>query len=368
MPDFPHRGDGLAAVGALVSGTVVASGTDGPTVSLRMDDASWLFSRISRLMMEARKRATDADDPVARCPALLGASPAVHRARSAVRVAGRTSTGVLVMRERGCLGQDVARAIHDAGEHPRMAFLGIESDATDASFVSRLVANPSRIVADRLGVSDGTAATVFLDRVECLPPKDQAKLAEAFCLGRIGSANSPVLLIAGTLDDLRARVSAGRFRQDLYYYLAVVIVEIPPLRTRLEDVPLLLSHFLQEAATSFGRPLPRIPRRVVELCENYHWPGNLRELQCVAERLFTSSPSSRLDANVLPDEIRYPKPPNHSAFSFELPPEGLKLNDLERYLIAQALELHSGNRTRAARMLGLSRQTLLYRMQKFGLR
>ena len=175
-------------------------------------------------------------------------------------------------------------------------------------------------------------------------------------------------IIAASNSSLSEGVDKGVFRQDLYYHLAVLIVEIPPLRLRRGDVSVLFSHFLRQIAASSGRPVPRVPRRVIELCEHYHWPGNVRELRCVVERLLASNATSRLNPGALPDEIRRPTAPNHEALPFELPPEGLKLEELERHLIRQTLERHGGNRTHAARMLGLSRQTLLYRMKKYGLR
>ncbi len=147
-----------------------------------------------------------------------------------------------------------------------------------------------------------------------------------------------------------------------------MVVEVPPLRERPEDIPELLSSFLSDLCASSQRPVPRIPQRLVDLCQRYTWPGNARELHSVAKGLLASSDRSLLKVAALPDEIRYPAVPRRRGLSFTLPAEGLVLGELERHLIQQALERQGGNRTQAARMLGLSRQTLLYRMQKHGLR
>jgi DNA-binding NtrC family response regulator len=320
-------------------------------------------------MNQVRNSLEEVDDLASRCPALLGTSAAMRRARSAVRVAARTTVAVLVKCEEGCLGEMVARTIHDAGSQSKAPFVRVECGGDDAAaLVSRLVEEPGRThdVAD--GLLDGSRATVFLDRVDRLAPSGQAKLAEGFGLGQLGAAGSKIRILAGTHEDLSARVSTGTFRQDLYYHLAVLIVEIPPLRMRQADISVLFSHFLRQIAASSGRPVPRVSRRVIELCEHYGWTGNLRELRCVVERLMISSTASRLSPRSLPDEIRRPTAPNDEAGPVRLPPEGMTREELERQLIRQALDRNGGNRTHAARMLGLSRQTLLYRMKKYGLR
>ncbi len=313
-------------------------------------------------MSQVRTKRVEVDDRASRCPALLGSSPAMRRARLAVRIAARTTAAVLVTREEGCLGEMVARTIHDAGDQPKSPFVRIECGGGD------VVALVSKLAEDLGGAPGASRATVFLDRLDHLPPSDQAKLAQKHDLLRIGTTAGRVRILGGAQDNLRARVSAGTFRQDLYYHLAVLTVEIPPLRQRRADISVLFSHFLRQIAASSDRPVPRVSRRVIGLCEHYSWPGNVRELRCVVERLLASNTASRLSPRALPDEIRCPRAPNHEGIPFQLPPEGLKLEELERDLIRQALDRQGGNRTHAARMLGLSRQTLLYRMQKHGLR
>ncbi|NIQ19955.1 MAG: AAA family ATPase [Gammaproteobacteria bacterium] len=302
-----------------------------------------------------------------RCAALLGSSAVARRARQAARVAARSSTCVLVSREAGCLGGQVARSIHEASARAEFPFVSIECDDDSSVLVARLSAGPGESIAAVCG-RDAPQATVFLDPLEDLSPAAQTDLARSFATGRLGTDASNVRILAGTRVDLKARAAAGAFRQDLYYHVAVVVVEVPPLRDRPEDIPELLSNVLSDLCASSKRQVPRIPRRVVELCQRYSWPGNARELRCIAKRLLASSESARLKVAALPDEIRHPTLPRRGDDLFRLPPDGLNLGELERHLIQQALERQGGNRTQAARMLGLSRQTLLYRMQKHGLR
>lgn len=302
-----------------------------------------------------------------RCAALLGSSAVARRARQAARVAARSSTCVLVSREAGCLGGEVARSIHDASARAEFPFVSIECDDDSSVLVARLAAEPADSIA-AAGGRDASQATLFLDQLEALSPVAQADLARGFAAGRLGADESEVRILAGTRVDLKARAAAGAFRQDLYYHVAVVVVEVPALRDRPEDVPELLSNVLSDLCASSKRQVPRISRRIVELCQRYSWPGNARELRSVAKRLLASSESARLKVAALPDEIRHPALPHRRDGLFRLPPEGVNLGELERHLIEQALERQGGNRTQAARMLGLSRQTLLYRMQKHGLR
>jgi DNA-binding NtrC family response regulator len=316
-------------------------------------------------MKPSRHTLSAVADAAMRCPALIGSSAAIGRARKAVRLAARTDASVLVIREAGCCGGIVARTIHEASARAKFPFVPIECESVDAL---TLISSFGRKRADADAQQDGTCGTVFLDGLDRIPMSAQKALAEGLELGRPGGPEHNARVIAGTRDDLRVLLSEGSFRYDLYYNLAVLVVEIPPLRKRREDIRDLLDHCVGEAAEKMGRPMPSIPRRLVELSEGYSWPGNLRELRCVAARLVASYSKSKLDLSALPEEIRNPQAPEHEPVPFQLPPEGVNLDVLERHLIGQALERHGGNRTHAARALGLSRQTLLYRMQKHGYR
>jgi DNA-binding NtrC family response regulator len=172
--------------------------------------------------------------------------------------------------------------------------------------------------------------------------------------------------VAATNRDLEELVAQERFRQDLYFRLAVVPLRVPPLRDRRDDIPLLASHFLGRQAEQTGRPGLQLPPEAFRLFDRYPWPGNVRELENAIERLVVMSRGNELDLQALPRRIRGEGEPDASTFL--LPPEGVTLEAVEKDLIRQALERTGGNRSAAARSLGLTRQTLLYRMQKYGLR
>jgi two-component system NtrC family response regulator len=176
-----------------------------------------------------------------------------------------------------------------------------------------------------------------------------------------------VRIVAATHRDLEEMIRDGTFRQDLYYRLAVVPLAVPPLRDRRDDIPLLADHFLRTMQQRTGRPQLRLPRQAFALFDRYAWPGNVRELENTIERMVVLSRDDRLSVETLPEKIRGSAEAGGSP-GIKLPPGGVRLEELERDLIRQALERHGGNRTHAAKDLGLTRNTLLYRMQKHGLR
>ena len=163
--------------------------------------------------------------------------------------------------------------------------------------------------------------------------------------------------------DLPAEVKAGRFRADLYYRLQVVPLELPPLNQRSEDIPLLLTYFAKQFAGN-NAPL-RFSKEVIQQLQRYDWPGNVRELSNFCQRISLLQPGSMLQLTDLPPEILQNSAVTPQQFS--IPPTGIDLAQIELDLIEQALEMAAGNRSKAARLLGITRDTLLYRMQKYGL-
>jgi DNA-binding NtrC family response regulator len=163
---------------------------------------------------------------------------------------------------------------------------------------------------------------------------------------------------------LWAEVVAGRFRRDLYLRLCVVPLDVPPLRDRVIDIPALTAHFLIVAGTRHGLPTPRLHPGAERIFRRHSWPGNLRELANLCERLTILFPGGRIAPENLPREMIAGELRPEGTGGFRLPPQGLDLNGLEAELIRQALALAGGNKSRAARLLGLTRDTLLYRIQK----
>jgi two-component system NtrC family response regulator len=223
--------------------------------------------------------------------------------------------------------------------------------------------------AGKFVAADG--GTLFLDEIGEIPLDLQPKILRALQTGevdRIGQdtpTQVDVRIIAATNRDLDKLIAEGSFRSDLYYRLAVIPLEVPPLRERREDIPLLAQHFLTRLAERAGRSGLRFPPEALSLFDRYSWPGNVRELENVVERMVVMSREETLSLSTLPDAIRTHPEPGGS--SLRLPPEGVDFESLEKSFIRQALDRTEGNRTRAAHLLGLTRNTLLYRMQKYGL-
>ncbi len=185
-------------------------------------------------------------------------------------------------------------------------------------------------------------------------------------IGESAPRKVDVRIIAATNRDLKTMVEDGQFREDLYFRLAVVPVDLPPLRERREDIPLLTEHFLQRASEKHRSGDLRMEREVFAALSAYSWPGNVRELENAVERMVVLADAEAITVDNLPDNIRHPS--GYAAnVLLELPPEGLSIEQVEREIIRRALEMHGGNQTRTARYLDITRSALIYRMQKFEL-
>jgi transcriptional regulator with PAS, ATPase and Fis domain len=213
--------------------------------------------------------------------------------------------------------------------------------------------------------------TVFLDEIDSLPVPIQAKFlrfletGEIQPVGETKSHTVDVRLIAATNANLQERIESGDFRRDLYYRLNVVPLEIPPLRDRSDDIPALLQLFIQRFSQSHSIVPPRLSKAALQRLLHYGWPGNVRELRNVCERLCILMAGQEVQDFNLPVEIISGVQANTTDFS--LPEGGIQLEGVEADLIRQALQRAGGNRSKAARLLGITRDTLLYRIQKYGL-
>jgi DNA-binding NtrC family response regulator len=221
----------------------------------------------------------------------------------------------------------------------------------------------------RLQAADG--GTVFMDEVDSLPLPLQAKLlrfletGEIQPVGETTTQNVDVRIIAATNANLQDRIACGEFRRDLYYRLNVVPLDIPPLRERIGDVQVLLQHFISQFTREHGLPKVSISKAALNRLVGYAWPGNVRELRNVCERLCILLAGRTIEENNLPPEIVSRAPAQRP--EIELPERGINLEQVEIDLIRQALQRTNGNRSRSAKLLGISRDTLLYRMQKYGI-
>jgi two-component system NtrC family response regulator len=175
-----------------------------------------------------------------------------------------------------------------------------------------------------------------------------------------------VRVIAATNRDLEKMIADGAFRDDLYYRLAVVPIRVPPLRERTDDIPLLVDHLLDKHVDRLGKPRPEIDKAVYAAFNRYAWPGNIRELENILERALVLDRDGRIAVDDLPARLRSADQ-QVGTLRMELPDEGISLEEVEKELLLAALHKHNWNQTRAANYLRITRSTLLYRMQKFGL-
>lgn len=290
------------------------------------------------------------------------------------RVAPTHST-VLLGGESG-VGKDlIARAIHQNSRRSSGPFIKINSTAIpDNLFESELFgyergaftgANTSK--PGKFELAD--KGSLFLDEIGDVPAPIQVKLLRVLQereferLGGTKTIKVDVRLIAATNKDLRAALEQGTFREDLYYRLNVVPIDLPPLREHKEDIPDLVKHFLSRFSQQNGKEIETITQPALKLLMDYHWPGNVRQLENAVERAVALSSDEIIDA----DDIHLDSGPSKAASaSAPLLPEGMTLEQWEDEMIREALRRAQGNKSQAARMLGLSRNALRYRLSKLG--
>ena len=296
------------------------------------------------------------------------------------KVSASGATSVLIQGESGTGKDLLAKALHYESARADESFMEITCTAMPEPLLeSELFGHERGAFTDAKVQKKGLlelahGGTVFLDEVGDMAPALQAKLLrvlEERRFRRVGGTKDirvDIRVVAATNKDLRSAVEQGTFRKDLYYRLQVVTITVPPLKERREDIGLLARHFLEHFGREFKKPLPRFAPEAERLLMRYDWPGNVRELRNVVERAMILSDSGDIAPGDLPPEIA-----DHSGEApretprFQLPPGGVVLEDLERDFVRQALEATHGNQTRAARLLGLTRDELRYRAKKFDL-
>ncbi len=307
----------------------------------------------------------------------LGNDPALMEVLNAARVVAATDVSTLVYGESGTGKELLARFLHRNGPRSGLPFVSVNCAALPETLAESLLFGHKKgaftgATADHDGhIRAAVGGTLFLDEVAELPASVQAKLlrflesGEVLPVGSSTPLRVDVRIVTATHRDLSREVAAGRFREDLFYRLNVVPLRMPALRERTGDIPMLLEHFSREFARRHNLQLPHFNRAVRGLLKQYHWPGNVRELRNLCERLTVLLPGQEITPHNLPVEFRTKAETMPAVM--QLPPEGVVLADLERNLIQQALARTRGNRSRAARLLGISRDTLLYRLKKFAL-
>ncbi len=295
----------------------------------------------------------------------------------AARVAPAETT-VLLEGESGTGKELLAKGIHFHSGRSRAPFVTINCGAIPEQLLESELFGHRRgsftgAVGDKRGKFEAADhGTIFLDEIGELPLLLQVKLLRVLQereIDKVGDTRPvkvDVRVIAATNRNLEKMVADGTFRDDLYYRLAVVSIRMPPLRERADDVPLLVEHFMRKHAERLGRPQPPVDKAVYSAFNLYSWPGNIRELENVIERALVLDADQTIGLDDLPDRLRA-KQQRIGNLRLELPDEGISLEDVEREILLASLEKNNWNQTRAAAYLNITRSTLLYRMQKFGL-
>jgi DNA-binding NtrC family response regulator len=308
---------------------------------------------------------------------IIGDSPAMRTVLNLVGRVSRSDATVLITGESGTGKELVAKGIHFSGKRKGEPFIPINCAAIPESLIEAELFGYKRgsftgATQDTKGKFEtANGGTLFLDEISQMPLALQPKLLRVLQeqeIVRIGESNPRKIdarIIAATNQNLEKMVEQGTFREDLYFRLAVVPVNIPPLRTRREDVPLLINHFFRRAKEKHDFQNLKMTREVTNALTNYLFLGNVRELENLIERMVVLSDGNSLTMTDVPDYIGKPLQ-IFGGVKFELPAENISLDDVELEIIRYALAMHNGNQSQTARYLGITRSALIYRMQKLG--
>jgi DNA-binding NtrC family response regulator len=313
---------------------------------------------------------------------LIGESEAMQAVKTLARKVAQSPMSTVLLTGESGTGKDlVAKVIHYSSSRAGRPFLNITCSALPETLLeSELFGHERGAFTDarqqKRGLFEqGDDGTVFLDEVAETVPTFQAKLLrfleeKAFRrLGGTADIQVDVRVIAATNQDLEKAVRDGKFREDLYYRLNVLRIELPPLRARGRDIVLLAEHYITRFSQEFRRPVRRLTPAAEKALLAYSWPGNVRELRNLIERavLLAESPELKPEDFETAHALRQPGA-GAGATDIQLPAGGLNLEDVERRLVVLALERTRGNQTQAAALLGLHRDQIRYRIEKFGLK
>ena len=300
---------------------------------------------------------------------LIGNSPAIRRVLELIEMVAATDTTVLIFGESGTGKELVARAIHAASPRRHMPMVVIHCGALAETLLETELFGHERGAftgaqyrkKGKFEVADGGA--VFLDEISDISLKTQTDLLrvlqekEIVRVGGTQSIHVDFRCIAATNQNLEDLVKAGTFRPDLYYRLKVFAIDLPPLRERREDIPLLADHFVKKFATAMNKPVPKLSLESVDLLLRYDWPGNVRELENAVERALVIGREAEIQPSDFPFQLQGPKPAS-----------GHTLEEVERAHIERVLRETEGNLSRAARLLAIDRTTLYNKLRRYGLK
>ena len=312
----------------------------------------------------------------------IGKSPRILEVFETIRKTADSGSTVMITGESGTGKELVARAVHLESARRSGPFVSVNCGAIPETLMeSELFGHVKGAFTGAVASTEGLFAaagggTLFLDEITEIPHSVQVKLLRATQereVRRVGDTRDvkvDVRLIAASNRDLSKAMADGVLREDLYYRLNVIPIHMPPLRERLEDIPLLVSHFIARITKDVGKSVKGISPDSLAILEGYHWPGNIRELENVVERAIVLGSGDLLSPDSLPPHLRMPR--DEQAVTVEIPPAGVDLEDtltrIENRYIRLALERSGWLQVRAAELLGLSFRQFRYKLQKHGLR
>src|SRR6187397_3652846 len=332
-------------------------------------DSEKLLETVSR----ALKKLTTLDAEI------VSVSPEMDKVKKLILKIAKSNSTVLIRGESGTGKELIARSIHKNSLRTNEVFQAVNCAAINENLLeSELFGHEKGSFtgahAEKKGLFEvADRGTLFLDEIAELDVGMQAKLLRALQerrIRRVGGThemNVDVRVIAATNRDLRAMVSDGRFRDDLYYRINVLSVDVPSLRERREDIPVLIDFFLKKHTRNTSRLVRGLTAETRKLMVDYSWPGNVRQLESAIERAILLCEGDEITVEDLPLEVRQESRPVAEG-AFKLPAEGINFEDVERDLIMQAMEQTDYNITKSAKLLGLTFRTLQYRLEKFGIK
>jgi two-component system NtrC family response regulator len=311
-------------------------------------------------------------------PSMIAGSRAMRAVTDTASRLAQTDTTVLLEGESGTGKELLAKAIHFHSSRTRGPFVTINCGAIPEQLLESELFGHRRgsftgAIGDKRGKFEAAdRGTIFLDEIGELPLPLQVKLLRVLQereIDKIGDTRPTridVRVIAATNRDLDKMVADGTFRDDLYFRLAVVPLRLPALRERTDDVPALVEHFIEKHRARLKKSRPDVDAATYEALNRYAWPGNIRELENVVERALVLDLDNRIGVDDLPPRLKIAQD-RVGTVRMELPDDGVSLEEVERDLLVAALDKHDWNQTRAAAYLKITRSTLIYRIQKFGL-
>ena len=310
---------------------------------------------------------------------VVGNSPLMHQVIERLRQIAPTSATVLITGESGTGKELVAKSLHVNSPRKNKPFVALNcaelaENVLESELFGHVKGSFTGADRDRVGrVQYANGGTLFLDEIGDIPLPIQVKLLRVLETGdvvRVGT-NEPIKvnirLISATNRDLSEAIASGKFRQDLYHRLKVVSVKLPPLRSRREDIPLLIDYFLKEFTTSHGKTIKGVSPAARKALMSHPWPGNVRELKNAIESMVVIDSDGLLDVDDLIEDLQAAGPPSGEPASGASMLVGRPLDEIERYYIDECLKLTGGNREEAARMLGIGERTLYRKIKEYGI-